>query len=111
MKNALITTTTVVLLFSLLAVPTGWAQDQQEQQEEKTVTGTLKSVDMVASKVVVTGEDETEVTLEVDEGTEIRGTAGEALTLEQLSGQEGAALTARYTVESDRNVAISIELT
>lgn len=109
-KNGLIATTAVLLLFSLLAMPSGWAQDLQ-QQEEKTVDGTLKSVDLVASKVVVAVENESDVTLEVDEGTEIRGTAGELLTLEQLGGQEGAALTARYTAESDRNVAISIALT
>jgi Cu/Ag efflux protein CusF len=112
MRKHFITALAVVLTLSVVALPAAFAQEtrQEAQQEAQVINGSLKTVDLEESKIVVTKEDDSEVTLVVTEDTTVRGPNGEPQTLSALDGHEGATLTAEFVQMSDQNVALTIQL-
>jgi len=81
-----------------------------QQGQEQTIEGTLKSVDIENSTVVVTPEGQADVTLSVTEDTVLRDEAGTEIDLDALVGREGVTLAAVYEAREESNVALSIEI-
>ncbi|MGD8331411.1 MAG: hypothetical protein PVJ49_18405 [Acidobacteriota bacterium] len=85
-------------------------EPQQQEQMAKDVSGSIQSVDLEESKIVVKREDETEITLVLNEDTIVRQPDGEPATLAALDGMEGKAVTARFVEIDSNNVALSIQM-
>jgi len=112
-KNVLlIALATVFALTSTVPLVAGALPQEQQQQEQMTkdVAGSLQTVDLEESKIVVKREDETEITLVVNEDTIVRNPDGQPATLAALDGMEGQAVTARFVEINDNNIALSIQL-
>jgi hypothetical protein len=101
----------ITALFALGSVASVGAAVVQEQQEQaKSVEGTLEAVDLEENTVVVKQTDESEITLVINDETVVRDRNGETTTLASLSGREGQSLTASFVETGDSNVALSIQL-
>lgn len=109
-KHFIATGIAVVLALTLVTLPAAVAQETQQEAETETVNGSLKSVDLEQQTIVVAREDETEVTLKINENTEVHGPQGEPQMLSALVSHEGATLTAEFVQENDQNVAVTIRL-
>lgn len=102
-KHFIATGIAVVLALTLVSLPAN-------AQETETVSGTLTSVDLEAQSIVVTQDDDTTITLVINEETTVEGPTGEPQMLSALASAEGSALTAEY-VAGEQNIAVTIRLT
>lgn len=109
-KHMFLIAITAILAISAVAPLNAAVWQQEQQQEQQTIEGNLKAVNLEESKIVVTQEDETEITLVVTGDTVVRGPSGEATTLDSLTGMEGQSLTARFVQMDEQNVALAIQL-
>lgn len=113
-KNVLlIALAAVFALTSTVPMVAGALPQQPQQQQEqmaKDVSGSIQSVNLEESKIVVKREDETEITLVLNEDTIVRQPDGEPATLAALDGMEGKAVTARFVEIDSNNVALSIQM-
>lgn len=107
-KNLFVTAVALVLALTIISLPVAYAQ--QTQQDEKTVEGDLKTVDLENSTIVVAPEGEAEVTLVLTADTVVIDPNGEATTVEMLRGKEGSELTAKFVAMEQGNIALSIQL-
>ena len=109
-KHFIATGIAVVLALTLVTLPAAVAQETQQEAETETVNGSLTAVNLEEQTIVVTREDETEVTLKINEDTEVHGPQGEPQMLSALASHEGSILTAEFVQQNDENIAITIQL-
>ena len=111
-KHLLLIAVAAVFAFTSVAPLYAVTQSHQQEQEQmaKDVAGNLQTVNLDESTIVVKQEDESEITLVVNDETVVRSSDGEPTTLAALDGMEGQTVTARFVEIGESNVALSIQL-
>jgi hypothetical protein len=107
-KHFFVTAVALVLALAVISLPMAHAQ-QGQQQEEQTVEGDLKTVDLENATIVVAPEGEAEVTLQITADTVVLDANGEETTVDMLRGKEGSELSAKFVAMEQGNVALSIQ--